>query len=204
MWNFADKAGRLEDRPDRLKVEIFPYEDADVEAMLETLAGPKKYSPTPFINRYEVGGERYIQILSWSKHQNPHHTERHSVIPPPSETPLDNGYLPVRQREGHGSSVMVHGNGKSLDCQQVIHRKQQAKDECDSILTWMKGLDLTGKEQTDILLAWHPGLKARTRCYDCKVCEKDFKEIIKRVKEKAPKHFGAYLVKAVNNHITGS
>jgi len=205
LWNFADKAGRLEDRADRLKVDIFPYEEADIEGMLEALAKPKKYSKTPFINRYETGGERFIQIIAWEQHQNPHHTERHSVIPPPPITPLDNGYIPVRQQEGHGSSVMVSGNGKeSSQCQQDMHKTGKVKNECDNILTWMKGLDLTGKEQTEILLAWGPGLKARTRCYDCAKCERDFKEKVAEAKNRHPRHFGAYLVKTINNHITGS
>lgn len=82
LWNYADKAGRLEDRPKRLKVEIFPYEKADTEKMLQLLAKSKPNSQRPFITRYQVDGNNYIQILSWNKHQKPHHTEPDSAIPP--------------------------------------------------------------------------------------------------------------------------
>jgi len=34
-----------------------------------------------FIQRYEVDGRKYIQILEFSKHQSPHHTEKESTIP---------------------------------------------------------------------------------------------------------------------------
>ena len=86
LWCYADKAGRLEDRPLRLKADIMPYDlKFEVERALEILAHPKKHSPIkkPFIIRYEINGERYIQIVSWGKHQKPHHTETESSIPPP-------------------------------------------------------------------------------------------------------------------------
>lgn len=82
LWTQADKEGRLEDRPKRLKVELMPYDNADIEKMLQELANHKKDSGCPFIMRYEVNGQRYIQILAWKKHQRPHHTEKISEIPP--------------------------------------------------------------------------------------------------------------------------
>ena len=82
LWNFADKAGRLEDRPARLKVKIFPYDKVDVEKCLELLSKPKNGIGRSFIQRYETNNERYIQIVAWDKHQKPHHTEKASQIPP--------------------------------------------------------------------------------------------------------------------------
>jgi hypothetical protein len=83
LWCHADKEGRLKDRPQKLKAVIFPYDKYDVEDGLKRLAVPKVHSPKhlPFIVRYEVNGERYIQILSWDNHQSPHHTEKDSTIP---------------------------------------------------------------------------------------------------------------------------
>ena len=83
LWCHADKEGRLEDRPQKLKAVIFPYDKYDVEDGLKRLALPKVHSPKhpPFIIRYEINGERYIQILSWDTHQSPHHTEKESLIP---------------------------------------------------------------------------------------------------------------------------
>jgi hypothetical protein len=84
LWNFADREGRLEDRPKWLQVEIFPYEKVDIEKMLQQLTKPKSNSNRPFIKRYSVGGKKYIQILAWQEHQRPHHQEPESKIPPPS------------------------------------------------------------------------------------------------------------------------
>ena len=82
LWGLADKAGRLEDRVLRIKAEIFPYESVDVEENLKLLSKPKNGSGHPFIIRYQLSGQNYIQILSWNKHQKPHHTEKESNIPP--------------------------------------------------------------------------------------------------------------------------
>jgi len=58
-----------------------------MEAGLNFLSQPKKHSPDhrPFIVRYEVNGERYIQIVKWRKHETPHHTEKDSLIPAPPD-----------------------------------------------------------------------------------------------------------------------
>jgi len=75
---FADRDGRMEDRPKRIKAEIFPYYDADVDAMLQDLED----SPERFISRYEIDGKRYLQITNFNEHQTPHHKESESIIPP--------------------------------------------------------------------------------------------------------------------------
>jgi len=77
LWCFADREGRLEDRPKRLKTQILPYDDCDIELYLNRLQEKK------FILRYEVDGVRYIQILNFKKHQHPHQQEQASTIPPP-------------------------------------------------------------------------------------------------------------------------
>lgn len=77
LWCEADRAGKLEDRPKRLKGEIFPYDDVDVDAGLWQLQS------LGFILRYSVGGVRYIRINAFAKHQNPHTKEALSTIPDP-------------------------------------------------------------------------------------------------------------------------
>lgn len=76
LWTLADKAGRLEDRPLRIKAETFPYrENLDVNGYLTELASLE------FICRYETKCGKYIQIINFDKHQSPHKTEKESVIP---------------------------------------------------------------------------------------------------------------------------
>lgn len=77
----SDRAGRFEDRPVRLRAEIFPYEaDLDVDAMLCRL------EHRGFIRRYEVQGTRYGLIPTFDNHQHPHPKEPASVIPAPAES----------------------------------------------------------------------------------------------------------------------
>ena len=77
LWCIADREGRLEDRPKRIKAEVLPYDDCDVDELLNQLAERE------FIIRYEVDGEKYIQVTNFSKHQNPHKNEKDSEIPAP-------------------------------------------------------------------------------------------------------------------------
>jgi hypothetical protein len=37
LWCMADVAGRLEDRPKRIKIEILPYDKADADALLNEI-----------------------------------------------------------------------------------------------------------------------------------------------------------------------
>lgn len=81
LWMMADREGRLEDRPLRIKAQAFPYRDGlDVEPLLAWL------HENGFVRRY-LAGSRYIQIVKFHEHQKPHQNEKPSVIPPPSDEP---------------------------------------------------------------------------------------------------------------------
>jgi hypothetical protein len=88
LWCLADKAGRLEDRPRRIKAEIFPYFDVDVDDLLNGL------HDGGFIVRYEVAGSRYLHIINFTKHQSPHVKEAASTIPAPDKPGADTMQAP--------------------------------------------------------------------------------------------------------------
>lgn len=90
LWLLADKEGRLEDRPMRIKAEIFPYREADVDAMLHWLAHKG------FIVRYTANGKAYIEVVNFTKHQNPHKNEKDSEIPPISDGCITSDFLGTR------------------------------------------------------------------------------------------------------------
>ena len=75
LWMMADREGRLEDRPKRIKGEIFPYDNIDVEPLLNELV------THGFIIRYETDGKHCIQILTFKEHQRVHSNEAVSVLP---------------------------------------------------------------------------------------------------------------------------
>jgi uncharacterized phage protein (TIGR02220 family) len=80
LWCMADREGRLECRPKRIKAELFPYDNCNIEKLLKQLSDKK------FILIYTVSNEKYIAILNFRKHQNCHIKEAVSTIPAPCET----------------------------------------------------------------------------------------------------------------------
>lgn len=76
LWCLADRDGKLEDRPLRIKADTFPYrENIDINGYLTVLA------QHGFIRRYLVDGVAVIQVTKFREHQSPHKTERDSVLP---------------------------------------------------------------------------------------------------------------------------
>jgi len=101
LWTLADREGRLEDRPKRIKGELLPFDSQDVEPLLRELAQNK------FLERYEVDGERFIQITKFRKHQSPHYSEKASVIKPP---PLPEKAPHIHPPNSRSSPVIKEGS----------------------------------------------------------------------------------------------
>ena len=104
LWTLADRDGRLEDRPRRIKIEIFPCKDVDVDAELEVLF------KLGFLTRYENDEGKFIEITAFKKHQNPHYSEKKSVIRPPNSGDVG-GNNPIKpestpEYSGGGSGVI--------------------------------------------------------------------------------------------------
>lgn len=77
LWTVADRDGRLEDRPRKIKMAVFPSDDVDVSVSLDALESKG------LIVRYIVENERFIEIVNFTKHQSPHRDEKASTIPAP-------------------------------------------------------------------------------------------------------------------------
>ena len=93
LWCMADREGRLEDRPKRIKAEILPYDNEDADNLLSEL------ETTGFIIRYQSQGYKVIYIPKFIQHQRPHSNEKESELPP-----LDEGeHTKVDSTADHGS-----------------------------------------------------------------------------------------------------
>lgn len=92
LWCMADREGRLEYRPKRIKVELLPYDNCNIEKMLVVLS-------KEFITIYEVDGNKYIEINKFKEHQNPHIKEAASSIPAPEKHHTST----VQEQDEHGS-----------------------------------------------------------------------------------------------------
>jgi len=101
LWTMADRRGRMEDRPKRIKITLFPADNIDVDKSLNRL------QDAGFIQRYQADGGRFIQIWKFERHQNPHKNECDSSIPAPD----GHGASTVQAPESHGAA---HADSPSL------------------------------------------------------------------------------------------
>lgn len=83
MWTIADFKGCFEYKPKRLKVQILPYDDCNIEQLVSAL------DKSGFISIYSAQGQRYIKVINFSKHQNPHKNEREGGSQIPDITQAD-------------------------------------------------------------------------------------------------------------------
>jgi len=81
LWCMADRKGRLEYRPKRIKAELLPYDSCEVVELLQQL------ERKGFLICYKISNSEisYIQVVNFTKHQNPHCAEKNSTIPAPGE-----------------------------------------------------------------------------------------------------------------------
>jgi hypothetical protein len=129
LWTLADREGRLEDRPKRIKGELFPFDSIEVDPLLVELERWK------FIRRYLVRGDRFIQIVNFVKHQVPHGTEKDGTIPD------ENGFLTVHERGKNGYAT---GNTRLDDGSATV--KQASSTQPDNgALTVKEGMSEGGR-----------------------------------------------------------
>ena len=84
MWTIADFKGCIEFRPKRLKIQLLPYDDCDIEQIGINL------DKSGFVSIYSVQGQRYLKIINFEKHQNPHKNEREAGSEIPDFDSSDN------------------------------------------------------------------------------------------------------------------
>lgn len=95
LLTIADREGRFEDRPKRIKIDTLPYDDCDVDRMLDDLQA----HPDRLVVRYEVDGQRLVQIPNFGRYQHVHPKE------PPSELPECPEELPHAPCITHASEM---------------------------------------------------------------------------------------------------
>lgn len=123
LWTQSDRDGKLEDRPKRLKAEIFPYDNIDIDKALDQLQA------AGLIFRYKVNVNAsgrvlapeqpdkqvgFIKILTFKKHQQPNVKEAKSVIPDPDFTHHCESTVLVQCQHG-ASTTGKEGKGKEQE-----------------------------------------------------------------------------------------
>ena len=114
LWCQADREGRLEDRPKRIKVEAFPFDDVDTDALLHEIASATEDGQPAFIHRYVIDGKGFIEICNFKKHQRPHTKEKASTLPgrvKPGKGSAKPGKGDVKHALDPGSPFLDPGSG---------------------------------------------------------------------------------------------
>lgn len=107
LWGHADREGRMKDRPIRLKARILPFDDVDMDGLLDEMARHG------FIQRYVAGGVNLIQVRTLTRHQQLSPREPESTLPPPPEEKHSPGHAQVVLEQGSVSAGKGReGNGK--------------------------------------------------------------------------------------------
>lgn len=70
LTTLANFNGDLEWRPKRIKVQLLPYDNCDIEKLAINL------DKSGFIRFYSDGEKIYLHVVNFEKHQNPHKNER--------------------------------------------------------------------------------------------------------------------------------
>ena len=151
LWTVADRAGRMDDKPKRIKMALFPADDIDIDAGLDELQS------SGFLIRYEVDGIKYIQVLMFSKHQNPHKDEKASVIPP-----YGHDASTVQKQDSHGGNPADSLIPDSLPLIPDSIKSKGADKPLDGNFerAWHEYPKRPGASKTASLKAWNARLKA--------------------------------------------
>jgi hypothetical protein len=139
LWCLADGQGRLEERIRRIKAEVLPYDDYDIETALAALAR------AGFINRYNAGGINIIQVSNFGKHQRITGKEfaEESAFPAPAPPPGSTGEPLEKLRESTGeTSVTTERKEKKGKGQEGKGRKKKGTRTPPSADTPQGHLDL--------------------------------------------------------------
>ena len=124
LWTVADCQGVLEDRPRRIKAQVLPYDECDIEALLSELISHG------FIRKFQVDQSNYLHIIRFVKHQNPHKKEE-AKHPAPIEPGASPELAPNKNGASRADSFLLNPDSGNLnpdslfdDFWKVVHRKE--------------------------------------------------------------------------------
>lgn len=103
LWSMADRRGRLEDRPRRIKASVLPYDEADIDDLLNQLHA------AGFIIRYTLNELELIQVVGFEKHQRINGKEAETESEYPEHTPGSEREAPGKHPGSTREAVEITG-----------------------------------------------------------------------------------------------
>lgn len=119
LWCLADRDGKLEHRPKKIKLQLFPYDDVDIGQTLASLGS------AGLILFYTIDNIEYIQIVNFNKHQSPHVREAESKLPNPEESTQKG-----TQKHNLGMAQATPRQPDSLNPDSLNPDKEQGVNSC--------------------------------------------------------------------------
>jgi uncharacterized protein YlbG (UPF0298 family) len=104
LWTLADYKGCIECNFKKIKAQVLPYDECNLEDLLNALEQFR------FIRYYFVQGKRYIKIENFERHQNPHKNEREAGSDIPDIAEKDNEIIELTQ---DGTKPDLIGNARA-------------------------------------------------------------------------------------------
>jgi hypothetical protein len=153
LWTIADRDGRLEDRPKKIKAQVLPYDSCNCGDLLQSL------HETGFILRYEAEGGQFIQIVKWCEHQNPHIKEANSTIPAPCKNSAQTEEAPKKEETSPADSL----NPLSDSLNPSTSSKPAARGDAytsEFEEAWVAYPSRPGASKKESFKAWNARLKA--------------------------------------------
>jgi len=115
LWTICDYKGDLEWRQKRVKAQILPYDNCDIQKLAINL------DKSGFVRFYSVQSILYLNIVNFEKHQNPHINEKKKG----SDIP---GFTEEAQQ-----AIDIKGVEINLD-KSGLKRNQHSTDPADSLI----------------------------------------------------------------------
>ena len=83
LWTLCDRDGKMEWRPRRVKMELFPFHDDITADKCTELA--QCLHDAGFVYIYTVDSTDYLKVINFAKHQHPNMKEESQNFPEPED-----------------------------------------------------------------------------------------------------------------------
>lgn len=155
MWTIADYRGVIEYRPKRLKAEVLPYDECDIDSLVINL------DKSGFIQIYTVQGQPYLKVLKFEQHQTPHKNEREAGSELPDLDKKDSEISKLKEdeinldKDGTTRAESLFLNPSLLNPESTASRvARPSVDDLDFLEAWAAYPKRPGANRADALKAW--------------------------------------------------
>ena len=109
IWNHADDYGVIPNKPKRIRVQIFPYEQTDTEQLIKQLIDAGKLIP------FSNNDHDYLYIKNFLKYQTINRPSQSKLPSPPDELLNNHGALTEEYMRAQAKRKLREVKGKEIE-----------------------------------------------------------------------------------------